>query len=86
MGLVAEMRRQAASIWAAEQSHPFVCGIGDGTLDMERFKYYVAQDYVYLVEFVRVLALAAAKSNDLAAMVQFTELQHMILTTERALH
>jgi thiaminase/transcriptional activator TenA len=86
MGLVAEMRRQAAPIWEAEQSHPFVCGIGDGTLDVERFKYYVAQDYVYLVEFVRVLALAAAKSNDLAAMEQFTELQHMILTTEMALH
>ena len=86
MGFVAGVRGQAAPIWSAEQAHPFVRGIGDGTLDSERFKHYIAQDYVFLVEFVRVLALAAAKSQDLAAMTQFTELQHATLTTEMALH
>ncbi len=86
MGFVAEMRRQAAPIWEAEQAHPFVRGIGDGSLDVECFKYYVAQDYVYLVEFVRVLALAAAKATDLESMEQFTNLQHATLTIEMALH
>ncbi|MGH2588717.1 MAG: thiaminase II [Dehalococcoidia bacterium] len=86
MGFVAEMRAKAAPIWAAEQAHPFVRGISDGRLDVERFKYYVAQDYVYLVEFVRVLAIAAAKANDLRTMEQFTELQHATLTVEMALH
>ena len=86
MGFVAEMRAEAAPIWAAEQAHPFVRGMGDGTLDVGRFTYYIAQDYVFLVEFVRVLALAAAKSNDLETMERFTELQHATLTTEMSLH
>src|ERR687894_2037871 len=86
MSFVAEVRAEAAPIWAAEQAHPFVRGIGDGSLDVERFRYYVAQDYVFLVEFVRVLALAAAKSNDLATMERFTALQHATLTTEMSLH
>jgi thiaminase/transcriptional activator TenA len=80
------MGAKAAPIWAAEQSHAFVRGIGDSTLDVERFRYYIAQDYVYLVDFVRVLALAAAKANDLETMERFTELQHASLTTEMALH
>jgi thiaminase/transcriptional activator TenA len=86
MGFVAEMRRRAAPIWEAEASHPFVRGIGDGSLDVERFKFYIAQDYVFLVEFVRVLAIAAAKSPDLGTMQRFTELQHATLVTEMELH
>ena len=86
MGFVSDMRDKAAAIWAAEAAHPFVRGIGDGTLDVEKFKYYIAQDYVFLVEFVRVLALAAAKSDDLTTMQRFTELQHATLTHEMELH
>ena len=86
MGFVAEMRAAAAPIWEAEAAHPFVRGIGDGTLDVEKFKFYIAQDYVFLVEFVRVLALAAAKAHDLETKEHFTELQHATLTQEMALH
>jgi thiaminase/transcriptional activator TenA len=86
MGFSADMRQRAAPIWEAERAHPFVRGVGDGTLDVERFTFYVAQDYVFLVEFVRVLALAAAKSPDLGTMQRFTELQHATLTTEMELH
>jgi thiaminase/transcriptional activator TenA len=86
MSFAAELRRQAAAIWAAEAAHPFVRGIGDGSLDVEKFKFYIAQDYVFLIEFVRVLALAAAKSDDLATMTRFSALQHATLTHEMELH
>jgi thiaminase (transcriptional activator TenA) len=86
MAFVWELRAAAAPIWEAEQAHPFVRGIGDGTIEIEKFKYYVAQDYVFLVEFVRVLGLAAAKAGDLSTMKRFTEMQHSTLVTEMALH
>jgi thiaminase/transcriptional activator TenA len=86
MGFAAEMRRQAAPIWEAEAAHPFVRGIGDGSLDVEKFKFYIAQDYVFLVEFVRVLAMAAAKAPDLDTLQRFTALQHATLVTEMELH
>jgi thiaminase/transcriptional activator TenA len=80
------MRKRAAPIWEAEAAHPFVRGIGDGSLAVENFKFYIAQDYVFLVEFVRVLAVAAAKSPDIETMSRFTEMQHATLTTEMELH
>ena len=58
-----EFRSHAHAIWEASYAHPFVQGIGDGTLPEERFRYYLAQDYVYLIEFSRFFALAAAKAR-----------------------
>ena len=31
----------------AMMRHPFVLGIGDGSLSEERFKHFMTQDYVY---------------------------------------
>lgn len=31
--------------------HPFVMGLGDGTLPLESFKGYIIQDYLYLVRY-----------------------------------
>jgi len=86
MGLSDDLRKLADSIWSRSLSHPFVAGIGDGSLPVEKFKFYVRQDYVFLVEYSRVLALAVAKGRDLAAMEKFAELLHATLGTEMALH
>jgi thiaminase/transcriptional activator TenA len=45
--------------------HPFVKGLGDGSLDQAAFKRYVAQDAFFLQAFVRAYALAAAKSRSM---------------------
>jgi len=58
----AELRRAADPIWQAQHDHAFVRGIGDGTVDVERFKRWLRQDYRFLVEYCRVFALAAARS------------------------
>ena len=66
--------------------HPMVSGLGEGTLDVEPFRYWVKQDYVYLVEYNRVFALGAAKAPDLDRMGTFAELLHETLHTEMDLH
>jgi len=38
-------------------------GIGEGTLGLERFKFWLRQDYVFLIDYARLLALAAARSR-----------------------
>jgi thiaminase/transcriptional activator TenA len=58
------LRQEAAGLWEAQHQHPFVRGIGDGTLGLERFKFWLRQDYVFLIEYARLLALAAARSPD----------------------
>lgn len=44
--------------------HPFVRGLGDGTLDRAAFGRYVAQDVFFLRSFLKAYAIAAAKSDD----------------------
>ncbi|MCY4580461.1 MAG: thiaminase II [Chloroflexi bacterium] len=86
MGFSEEMRRQCAEIWDTEHNHPLVSGIGDGTLELDKFRYYMRQDYIYLIDFCRVIALAAAKTQDVEDMGWFASLLDETLNTEMALH
>ncbi len=81
-----ELRRAADPVWQAQREHPFLRGIADGTLALERFSFYVRQDYLFLIEYARLLALGAARAPDLATMTRFSELTAQILTTEMDLH
>ena len=77
-----QLRRAADPVWQAQRKHPFLRGIADGTLPLERFSFYVRQDYLFLIEYARLLALGAARAPDLATMTRFSELTAEILTTE----
>ncbi|WP_221568486.1 thiaminase II [Alkalihalobacillus sp. TS-13] len=59
------VREAADPIWEASFNHPFVTRIGDGTLPLENFRYYVLQDAYYLSHFARVQSLGAAKSPNI---------------------
>jgi thiaminase/transcriptional activator TenA len=80
------IRAKAQPIWDRELKHPFVRGLGDGTLPIECFRFYLAQDYVFLIEYCRVFALAAAKARDLQTISVFTRLLDETLNTEMQLH
>lgn len=51
--------------WKQYTEHDFVQRMGDGTLPVENFKYYMIQDYLFLVQFARANALSAYKSSSL---------------------
>jgi thiaminase/transcriptional activator TenA len=85
-GFTDRLRERVNSIWEAQHRHPFVIGIGDGTLDLEKLKFWVRQDYVFLMEYARLLALAIARSRDLETMTKFAELTNATLQTEMSLH
>jgi thiaminase/transcriptional activator TenA len=86
MRLSDELYAAAEPIWAAQLEHPFVKGIGDGTLDESLFKRWVLQDYRYLKEFARVFAWAAAKATRLESMSWYAAVLNLTLNTEMALH
>jgi len=85
-GLSERLRAAAAPIWQAQHDHPFVRAIGDGSVDLERFRFWVKQDYLFLIDYARLFALAAARAPDLDAMTAFARLCHETLTTEMDLH
>ena len=73
-------------IWAGYHTHPFVMGIGDGSLDQEKFRYYMIQDYLYLIDYTRVFAVGVAKAKDLSVMKLFAASTHTILDGEMDIH
>ena len=79
-------REYAHAIWEANYAHPFVQGIGDGTLSEGRFRFYLVQDYVYLIDFSRLFAVAAAKMATLTPMERFAKLLDETLHFEMELH
>lgn len=54
-----ELRAALERSLAEQLEHPFVRGLADGTLPPERFRRFIRQDYLFLLEYVRALELAA---------------------------
>ncbi|MFB5660246.1 thiaminase II [Alteribacillus sp. HJP-4] len=59
-----KIREKADPIWQDSFRHPFIRGIAEGTLPIEKFKYYVLQDAYYLSHFARIQAAGASKAED----------------------
>ncbi|WP_314305875.1 thiaminase II [Brevibacillus parabrevis] len=78
--------RSVAPIWEQVHQHPFVTGLGDGTLPVDAFKFYMKQDYIYLIDYAKMFALASVKAYDLETSARFAALQESTLNTEMELH
>lgn len=65
--LYSELRRRSDAIWKRIFDHPFVRALYTGTLPLEKFKFYVVQDYNFLVAMMRVFSIMASKADPSAA-------------------
>jgi len=63
-----------ADLAAEAVAHPFVRGLADGSLPVERFAAYIAQDAYFLESFARAYALALAHSPDRIGVEAFADL------------
>jgi len=81
-----EIREEADRMWEAILDHPMVRELGQGTLDEAPFRYWVRQDYVYLIEYSRLFALGASKASTLDHMGTFADLLESTVTVEMDLH
>ncbi len=86
MSLFARFQEDAAPVRERIAAHPFLRGLADGSLSEDRFQYYMRQDYLFLIEYCRVLALAAARADDLAVAARFADLLNLTLNVEMDLH
>jgi thiaminase (transcriptional activator TenA) len=86
MAFTDELRQAADPIWAAEHEHAFVRGIGEGSLDAAKFRHYVRQDYLFLIDYARLLALGCARAPRLDEMGRFAQLAGTVLGSEMELH
>ena len=86
MGFFERLKAAASTEWRAYTEHPFTNGLADGSLPESAFRHYLAQDYLFLIEFARAYALAIYKSPDLAEMRAAAAGLSAILDVEMDLH
>lgn len=67
-------------------AHPFITGLTDGTLALNVFAHYVAQDVHYLRDYARALAIVGAKAPRLADTAMFTRHAAEVYDVELSLH
>ena len=85
-GVVSRMIDATEEIWENCHRHPFVQGIADGSLDHDKFCFYMLQDYVYLFDYARVFAIGVAKAKDPEAMRIFANYVQQIMSGEMDIH
>jgi thiaminase/transcriptional activator TenA len=81
-----ELWRSIEPIYGRILDHPFIRGLTDGSLDRDAFRFYVVQDALYLVEYARALAVAAARAPDREGILLFAQNAAGAIEVERALH
>lgn len=73
-------------IWRKNHAHPFVREMGAGSLDQKKFRFFMIQDYLYLIDYAKLFAIGAVKANDVETMAKFAGLLDSTLNEEMALH
>ena len=86
MSFCEKVRKETDIYWEASFHHPFVLGIANGSLPLEKFKFYMLQDAYYLKHYTKVLALAAAKATNDEDIQYFLETARFIHEAELDLH
>jgi thiaminase II len=78
-------RPDVAEAWKEHTEHIFLERLADGTLPIEAFKYYLIQDYLYLIQFARANMLAGYKTKNLEDIVRSAEIV-LHINREMSLH
>jgi thiaminase (transcriptional activator TenA) len=81
-----EAWQRTASLRAAVHKLPFNIELAAGSLGREQFQAYIIQDAIYLGQFSRALAIAAAKAPDTATVQSFAQNALGAIAVEQALH
>lgn len=74
--------QSCAANWQAATNHIFCQELAQGTLPVEKMKWYLAQDYQFIGSFVRLLATAVAHAPTLADSIPAAQFLALITGPE----
>lgn len=86
MDFVSCLVQSCGDLWQRTLNHPFVKAIEQANLPADRFRFYLKQDYLYLIAYSRAIALAVYKAPNLAVMKEMSALLNSTLVVEMELH
>ncbi|HTK05959.1 MAG TPA: thiaminase II [Ktedonobacteraceae bacterium] len=80
------LRASVLPLWQRQGEHPFVLGLGDGSLPQANFQFYICQDALFLDVLTKVFGYAATKASEHSEMQQFGKYLLDTLLVEADLH
>ena len=86
MKLTERLYKSVEDIWMGYLEQPFVKELAEGTLDVEKFRFYMIQDYRYLLQYAKVFAFGVIKTEDPELMRRFAGMVHDVLDGEMNVH
>jgi thiaminase/transcriptional activator TenA len=78
--------QEASPVYEKIIAMPFIIELVNGTLDTQKFKFYIAQDSHYLEHFGRTLSLIAARAHRVEHVLDFIRFAEGAIVVENALH
>ena len=78
--------QEAAPIYNKILEMPYIQALMQGTLEPEKFKFYIAQDARYLEQYARALAVIGARLQRKDHALQFMRFAEGAIVVESALH
>ncbi|WP_198304280.1 thiaminase II [Arcobacter vandammei] len=86
MSFSRSLKEKSIKVWEDGYNHPFVQELGKGTLPKEKFKFYLLQDYLYLLEYAKVFAMAMTKADDEKMLSNLSSITKATLVDEMKVH
>jgi thiaminase/transcriptional activator TenA len=75
-------RERSDRIWQGLHGHPFITELAAGTLPIDKFRFFLEQDNLYLQDYARCLAMGAAKSRNESELRYFITDLNQVLDQE----
>lgn len=76
------LKQSVQSDWDIATDHPFCKALANGTLPLDKIRWYLVQDYKFVDQFVRLLATAIAHAPTLADGVPAAQFLGLVTSTE----
>jgi len=82
MNVTDKLRRDADNIWESIIEHPFVVELYTGSLPLDKFKFYVLQDYNYLTSAIKNFSIISSRAGSVDNMKEVLEIAYLEAVSE----
>lgn len=86
MNFIDYLYEKTDDIWQELYKHPFIEGLIKGDLPIEKFKYYLIEDYLYMWEHIKIFAIGMTKTDDKEIIRKFQRLLNNAMDNEMEIH
>jgi thiaminase/transcriptional activator TenA len=82
MKLADRLRKDSHDIWKKIIEQPFVMELVTGDLPLKKFKFYILQDYHYLITAMKNFGIIASRTPSVEAMREVIDILHLEAKSE----